>query len=369
MRKLLLGLIMLILQVYLVPSGAIAATAADTQAQAQYLRGSGLLQAGEYAAAAVCLSQAAAQEDAEAMYHLGVLSFELAEPDYNAVADLWRRAAELGFEPAAYNLGLFYFHGYGSAPDYALTVSWLEKAHDLGSATAAYNLGLLYLHDLEGVKDSARALTWLESAAARGNDDAKYMLGRLYYNGESWPRDFVKARAYLEAVADYENPEGMYCLGVLYGRGLGGDAALDRALECYESAAAQSYAPAQFELGNLYYEGAGGKQKDLVQAYMWLSLAADEGLPEAQERVIMLTRELELNQMGQGQIALARAYYFGQGGRQDAVKVYSHLLIAQEYDQNVEEMLGTLRGLTDAERLRGEQMAQAWLQTWGVSQP
>lgn len=405
MRKLLLTLILLILLIGSTPLGAMAAAAAETGAQAQYLRGSDLMQKGEYEAAAVWLGRAADQgyapaqrdlallykagtgvtesnakagellrraadqNDTEAMYHLGLLSLEAPEPDYNAVAGLWREAAERGFEPAALNLGRFYFHGYGGAPDYALAVNWLEKAHDLGSTIAAYDLGLLYLHDLDGVKNPALALKWLESAAALANDDAKYLLGRLYYNGENWPRDFVKARTYLEAVAAYEDPEGMYCLGMLYGRGLGGAADSPRALECYESAAAQGYALAQFELGNMYYAGSGGQQKDLARAYLWLSLAADGGLPEAWEQVAMLTRGLEFQQMGQGQIALARAYFLGLGGRQDAVKAYSHLLIAREYGQNVDEMLGTLRGLTDAERAQGGQMARDWLRSTSELRP
>lgn len=381
--------------------------AGESKAAGQYLRGSDLFQKGEYTGAAHWLlkaaeqgyapaqrdlgllykagagvpqsdakalelfKQAAAQNDAEAMYHLGFLYFDAAEPDYAKVAEAWRNAAGLGWEPAAYSLGGFYYHGYIGAPDYDAAIVWYEKAYELGSSAAAYELGLLYMHDPQGVKAYDTGRAWLEKAAERGNTGAKYVLGLLYFNGEMVERNFAKARSYLEATAAdetfaYAYPEGMYCLGSLYAQGLGGDTDYVRALECYESAAMQSNVLAQFNLANMYYAGQGLGQKDLHQAYIWFNLAADAGMAEAKEQVAVMERELGFNDLGQVQVTLARAYFFGTGGRPDHVKAYGRLIIARELDQNVAEMLSTLSGLTEAERARGEQMAREWLEAAGV---
>lgn len=391
--------------VWLTPFAIANETAPDAMAHAQYVQGNGLFQKGEYKAAAHWLALAAeqgyapaqrdlaflyqagegvtqsdakalelwrlaaAQNDAEAMYHLGFMYFDAAEPDYDEIVSLWRKAAELGFKPAAHSLGSFYYNGYGGEPDYEAAILWFEKAYDLGLAAAGYDLGLIYMHGIGVMRDYDKGRAWLEKAAALNDINSKYILGLMYFKGEGVAADYAKARLYLEEIAAYEQADGMYYLGMLYGQGLGGETDYARALKCYESAAAQNNALAQFELGNMYYAGMGLKQKDLSRAYMWFSLAADEGLAEAQERVAAMERELESDELGQGQIALARAYFFGIGGNQNLVKAYSRLLIAREYNQNVDEMLSTLRGLTDSEQIIGEQMAREWLKVADERKP
>lgn len=387
------------------PFAALAETAPDEPAHARYIKGSDLMQKNEYegavywltlaaeqeyapawrdlallykAGAGVAqnddkarelLSLAAAQNDVEAIYYLGFMYFDAPEPDYNEVKSLWCKAAELGFEPAAYNLGSFYYHGYGGAPDYMQAIAWFQQAHELGSITAAHDLALVYMHGVNGVNNYDLGLSWLEKAVDRGNAGTKYIMGLLYFNGEGVERDYTKARTYFEETAAFEYPDGMYGLGLLCAQGLGGEVDHARARECYESAAAQGNVLAQLELGNIYYSGTGLEQKDLSRAYQWFSLAAEAGQEEARARVAAMERELEYSEMGQGQIALARAYVFGMGGEQNLVKAYSRLLIAREYDQNVDEMLSTLRGLTDAERALGEQMARDWLEADAKRRP
>jgi TPR repeat protein len=52
------------------------------------------------------------------------------------------------------------------------------------------------------------------------------------------------------------------------------------ALKWYEKAAAQGNAKAQFNLGVMCGTGEGVLQ-DFVKAYMWLNLAAEQGIPNA----------------------------------------------------------------------------------------
>lgn len=309
------------------------------------------------------MRQAAEQDDAEALFYLGFMYFDdkLAPLDYAQTEALWLKAAAFDFEPAAYSLGSFYYYGYGQAPDYVKSVRWFAKAHELGSSVAGYDLGMLYLYGIEGKPDQVLACEWFEKAAAVGNAEAKYVLGLIYFNGDGVTQDFAKARNYLEQVAEWEYSDGMYSLGLIYSQGLAGDVDYIRARECYESAAMQGHGPAQMDLGNIYHAGTGLEQADLGKAYMWFNLAAENDVAGAREKVDVLERELAVNEMGPAQVALARAYFFGMGHERDLVKAYARLLIAREYDTNVDEMLGTLRDLDDAERERGATMAQKWL--------
>ena len=55
-----------------------------------------------------------------------------------------RRAAERGYAPAQFSLGLAYAHGTGLAKDEAAAVEWYRKAAKQGHAKARYNLGVAY---------------------------------------------------------------------------------------------------------------------------------------------------------------------------------------------------------------------------------
>ena len=51
-------------------------------------------------------------------------------------------------------------------------------------------------------------------------------------------------------------------------------------MKWYRLAAAQGYASAQVNLAAMYYEGQ-GVAEDFIRAYMWLSIAAANGNPDA----------------------------------------------------------------------------------------
>ena len=57
-------------------------------------------------------------------------------------------------------------------------------------------------------------------------------------------------------------------------------------------AAEQGLADAQYNLGRLYYMGE-GVPRDFVQAYVWLRLAADQGVKLAETGLAAVTRELK----------------------------------------------------------------------------
>lgn len=50
------------------------------------------------------------------------------------------QAAEAGVPLAMYNLGIYYFTGYGVAKDYVLATTWLNKARISGDSLVLYKV-------------------------------------------------------------------------------------------------------------------------------------------------------------------------------------------------------------------------------------
>ena len=106
------------------------------------------------------------------LYHNGVHG--LAQ-DYVEAQKWWLKAAEQGYAPAQYDLGLLYRDGHGVAQDYVEARKWFLKAAEQGDAWAQYNLGLLYAHGRGVAQDYTMAYIWYNIAAAQGDADAQKM--------------------------------------------------------------------------------------------------------------------------------------------------------------------------------------------------
>lgn len=71
------------------------------------------------------------------------------------------------------------------------------------------------------------------------------------------------------------------------------------AVQWWQHAAAQGFAPAQSSLGRALVTGGQGIQPDKTQAYMWLSLSANQGDQEADQQRAVLVKQLKPNQLAQ----------------------------------------------------------------------
>lgn len=325
--------------------------------------------AAEPANALELLAQAVALNDAEAMFILGFIYFygELVDKDLNQTETLWQNAAGLGHAEAMYSLGSFYLHGFNGGPNSVKALEWYEKAYHKGYVEAAYDLGMIYKDGLGVPADVARGLMWLEQGASQGDANAKGALGIMYYRGDGVNIDKTKAFGYLKDLEESGDPAVLYYLGELY---LGGLAGLPkdevRALECYEAAAVQNYGPAQYALAQMYALGQGDTAKNVIKAYLWYSLAANNNEPQAHETAALYAKEMTAAEMGVAQVGLARAYAFGFGAVRDKVKALAHLNIARHYGEDVTVMVADVaRDLSDADVAAAENEAKAWLNAQG----
>ena len=83
---------------------------------------------------------------------------------------------------------------------------WFQAAADEGYAPAQFNLGLLYSYSPEGEGDSSAAISWFEAAAAQGHARAALYLGSAYEEGRGVEIDLDRAREYYQAARDAGSP-------------------------------------------------------------------------------------------------------------------------------------------------------------------
>lgn len=177
---------------------------------------------------------------------------------------------------------------------------------DTGSQAA---LGWMYLHGRGVPRNDAEAARLIKTAAEHGNIAAFAVLGGMYLNGVGVPRDPEEARKWITKAADAGHEGAQVMLGNLYvgETGGGADSAMARAsaagsvagssdgaaeprevsqaasepdphaaVKWYRKAAKNGSAAGQAALGEAYRMGMGVDQ-DNVEAYMWYTLAAEQG--------------------------------------------------------------------------------------------
>jgi TPR repeat protein len=118
------------------------------------------------------------------------------------------------------------------------------------------------------------AIKWYRKAASQGDGTAQRFLGELYATGDFVPKNRVVAENYLASAAE-NNAYSPYLLGLRFLRGDGVEKNHDHAARFFKMAAFNGNAEAQYELGQCYWNGR-GVQKNLILAYVWISLASNK---------------------------------------------------------------------------------------------
>jgi TPR repeat protein len=107
--------------------------------------------------------------------------------------------------------------------------------------------------------------------------------------------DFTEAYAMLEPAARSGNADAEELIGVMYAMGLGVERDDQRAFEWYLRSSLKGHPGAQSGIGWYYEIGRGMPAPDLVRAYMWYTLSAIGGDPDAaislEEVVKKMTQE------------------------------------------------------------------------------
>lgn len=103
------------------------------------------------------------------------------------------QAADEGYAPAQYNLGLMYDVGQGVVRDYQQSVFWYTKAAENGFVEAQFNLGGMYFAGQGTLRDYKKAFYWYTKAAEQGHLKAQFVLGLANSAGQEMPQDYRQA--------------------------------------------------------------------------------------------------------------------------------------------------------------------------------
>jgi uncharacterized protein len=203
-------------------------------------------------------------------------------------------------------LGVLYHDGLGVPQDYAEAAKWFQLAATQGLAVAQYRLALQYKTGRGLPLSYMEAAKWFRLAATQGNADAQFALGLMYFQGEGIPQDHAEAAKWFRTAAEHGQSGAQGMLGTLYDYGSQGvppDYGL--AALWYRKAAEQGDAVAQLNLGIMYANGRGVHQ-DLLQAHLWLNLAAARLPAGAHQKNAAEARNMVAARMTPAQIAEAQ---------------------------------------------------------------
>lgn len=253
-------------------------------------------------AAVEWLQKAADQELILAQLTLGIIYDEgigVAKNDKKAFK-WYRKAAQQGEAEAQYNLAKCYEYGKGIKANDTLAVQWYTAAAVQGFAEAQHSLAKCYKYG-KGIKaNDTLADKWYGAAAEQGfvgPIEAQDQLNEYYNNGET-PKPIneennvkLQERSYKEK-SSHELLTFYFELLVTFFQ-----------YETDYEAAKQGEAKAQAKLGMCYNFGSESIKKDEIQAFKWLSKAAEQNIIEAQ-------------------FMLGNCYYYGNGVEEDKTQTY-----------------------------------------------
>ncbi len=234
------------------------------------------------------LEKAVAARDPGGHHRLALLLFtapEGIEQDPERARFLLQQAAEMGFAPSQYQLGLILESEIdldGPNPDFSPARRWLEEAAEQGLPEALVAMVRYADQGLGGEPDPVAATDYCILAARAGSPAAMNLMGLRYQLGNGIRADNVAAAGWFLRAAQENYAPAHVNLGQCYADGIGLLQDYDKAGENFSAAAKLAHAPGEFLLGQLFEHGL-GTEPDPVKAYVLYARAASRGLEDASE--------------------------------------------------------------------------------------
>lgn len=238
----------------------------------------------------------ARKRDPAALYVIGSMLEHgtFGAPDARRALTFYAHAAELGFAKAQIAIGDLDARINGGN---ARAVPWYLEAAAQDDPEAHRKLGLAYLLGQEVPRDIDKAIAWLTTAARRGDAVAKRILGHVYHKGIHVPKNPGEALEWYYRAAQDGDDVAQYHYGQMAATGEATLKNFGEAAYWLHRSAAQGNAKAMLALGILYLgENGFPEERNPVQAYRWLSRAAENGSPEAAGRKAALAATMSPRQ-------------------------------------------------------------------------
>jgi uncharacterized protein len=274
--------------------------------------------AGDYPAAYHIWRQLAREDDLAAMRNAAQMlrQGKGVEKDIEEAFDLYVDAAEKGLVTAMANVGDMYLSGEGTDKNPEAAAAWYARAASAGLSLAQVKLADMYEQGVGVERDPARARILIERAARNGYAPAQAKLAAMggpaapvvdktergsddAYRGGGKTSSELKSPAYaarptpgdavLADVASKMPPGDL----VQINAGLNAYAGQNKklAFSTWRNVAGRGNADAQLRVGLLYERGEGTGQ-DMIEAYRWLKLAANQAHPKAPAELSLVSAQL-----------------------------------------------------------------------------
>ena len=180
----------------------------------------------------------------------------------------------------------------------------LLKSAEQGVAEAQFNLGICYGNGDGVPKDDAVAAEWFRNAAEQGHVGGQWALSRCYGEGLGVIKDDAESLKWLKKAAENGHGMSQNNLAALYAGGVGGVTKDEKlAIKWTRKAAEQGVAVGQYILGAHYFAGE-GVPKNIVTAYMWLSLSSEGGLKRADEALQIVGSKMTSGQISEAKLLI-----------------------------------------------------------------
>jgi TPR repeat protein len=274
--------------------------------------------AGDYPAAYRIWSQLAREDDLAAMRNTAQMlrQGKGVEKDTKQAFKLYMSAAEKGLVTAMANVGDMYLSGEGTEKNPQAAAAWYSRAATAGLSLAQVKLADMYEKGVGVERDPARAHALIERAARNGYQPAQARLAAVgvapvtpsapaaddpndaYRGGGKTTSELVQrptgprptaGEAVAPDLAAKMPPEDLAQLNA----GLNAYAAQNTrlAFATWRNVAGRGNADAQLRVGLLFEHGEGVGQ-DMIEAYRWLKLAANQGHPKASRELSLVSAQL-----------------------------------------------------------------------------
>jgi len=198
------------------------------------------------------------------------------------------KTAKEGFPPAQIQVGTsFYERGKGESEDNREAVWWFQQAAEIGYPPGQWMLGLAFQEGNGVPHDREKAASWFQKAAEQGFKEAQYSLGEAFLHGNGVPRDEQKAFEWFRKAAEQGLFRAKLALYDEYRDELTKiNHPLDEeAIPLFRDAANAGHANSQFDLGLAYLYGEGGLHEDEKIAVEWFRKAAEQGHAGAKQEL------------------------------------------------------------------------------------
>ncbi len=230
-----------------------------------------LFNAGKYQQAMTYFMKPDARKNPDVLNHIAHMYDKGlgVEKNLQISAQWYKKAAEMGFKVAQFNLGLCYEKGEGVKKNLHEAIRWFHKAADQGYAKAEARMGY-YTVTGKGIKqDFAEALRWYRLAAEHGHYKSYADIGLFYAQGNGVKKDKNRAVQYYIMGAEKGDAYAQYLLGRAYEQGRGIQYSPERSLYWLKKAADNGSALAMKELGIVYANGLLNQKIDRKAAAQW----------------------------------------------------------------------------------------------------